>query len=267
MSSTAIERDAAEHASLLGSEWRKGLFVARSVELGARNGRPSKTPRILGVFTEKVSAGEYARMVVKHSGKRTGFSDWAVRRTLKAWNGAAADGHVPPAETLVPGQEIDLDLDKLPDWSDYYPHGGGNLSSLSTERRKAYEAAAAAEGTTANEVARVAASTAAVSAAVRVSSELQIAVLRVLDSLHPQRSSISDSGDPVQFLSAMRTIDKNFDKVIQLAVNGHAMLTPDQREPLIEIIRNWRNRLDALEESLGGDSFEAGLARLLEMGA
>jgi hypothetical protein len=82
--------------------WRLGLLVARNVEKDSR-----KT-----VSHEKVSAAEFARTA--------DTSAKTVLQYLKAWNKAAKDGHVPSSLELSPGEEVDLDVDQLPDWSHYY---------------------------------------------------------------------------------------------------------------------------------------------------
>lgn len=51
-----------------------------------------------------------------------------VRAHLKGWETAAEAGVVAAADSLSPGEEVDLDVEALPDWSEFYVPvtGGGN---------------------------------------------------------------------------------------------------------------------------------------------
>lgn len=80
--------------------WRLGLLVARNVEKGKGQGSRTDLPTTVEKLA-KVSCVEFAQIA--------GCSDKKVARHLDAWNRAAADGLVPPADTLSPGEEVELD--------------------------------------------------------------------------------------------------------------------------------------------------------------
>lgn len=87
--------------------WRLGLLVARNVEQGT--GGPRTTGTIVPV---KVSARVFSEM--------SGVGRNRVNRYLDAWNLAAEQGHVPASSDLAPGTNVDLDVDTLPAWSQFY---------------------------------------------------------------------------------------------------------------------------------------------------
>jgi hypothetical protein len=88
--------------------WRLGLLVARNVEKKSTAHRPHVTNRDKN---DKVSAREFSEVA--------GVDRNKVLRYLKAWNIAAEDGFVPPSSELSPGEEVDLNVDKLPEWTTY----------------------------------------------------------------------------------------------------------------------------------------------------
>lgn len=113
--------------------WRLGLLVARSAEKqeGGRNDRYALNAPDAET---KVSLTKFADL--------SGTSVPRVSRYLDAWNRAAADGvdGIKPSDELNPGEEVDLDVESLPDWNQYYTSvtGGYNgsperLSKISPE--------------------------------------------------------------------------------------------------------------------------------------
>lgn len=93
MSRTAQD-NAAEFKSLdQGEGWPFARLVACSVEMGAGNGRPSKTVTRVTV-SGKMSARQFAR--------EAGTSTPRISRYLDCWQRAAAQGVVPNADTLSP---------------------------------------------------------------------------------------------------------------------------------------------------------------------
>lgn len=95
--------------------WRLGLLVARNVEQGNGHGGDRKSDHRNDRTVDpsaKVSGNEFARL--------SGVSRPKVLRYLSAWNLAAEQGIVPPASDLTPGTNIDLDVDTLPAWSQFY---------------------------------------------------------------------------------------------------------------------------------------------------
>jgi hypothetical protein len=107
----AIQQDATEfgnHARAGG--WRMGLLVARNVEKGSGEGRygANRNDR----YGNKISAQAFAK-IADTSAPR-------VLRYLDAWESAAEAGHVPAAETLSPGDEVELDAETLPAWDEFY---------------------------------------------------------------------------------------------------------------------------------------------------
>jgi hypothetical protein len=160
--------------------WRLGLLVARNVQPGTGHGgdpatRDQRRTRDIG---GKVSAREFATQAGTHADR--------VLRYLRAWEAAAADGHVPAAGTLSPGAEVSLDADNLPPWESknggYYPSGGTDLVRADADRRAAYDRASAEAGTSASQIARFAASPKAVRGAILASPEVAKAATLALTS-------------------------------------------------------------------------------------
>ena len=115
-----VEQDAREFgAHVKAGGWRLALLVARNVEKGA--GNPTRTRRNRGA-SGKVSQSEFGR-VAETSQDRVG-------RYLVAWEKAAKAKVVPAAATLNPGDEVDLDVEQLPAFGNYYDasHTGGKPS-------------------------------------------------------------------------------------------------------------------------------------------
>src|SRR5215471_10415660 len=81
-------------------EWRKGLLVARSVQLGKNHGVKRRDVSYeTSQEGEKTSAREFAML--------SGTSTKTVMKYYRAWEKAAKEGlpGVLPAADLVPGQE------------------------------------------------------------------------------------------------------------------------------------------------------------------
>lgn len=150
--------------------WRLGFLVAQSVaEIGHGGDRRSTAARHLN---GKVSATEFTKAAkLNKSGdpKR-------VLRFLEAWNRAAEDGIVAPADTLTPGEELDLDVDKLGPWEDYYPPMRA-IERIPEDRRKAIEKAATEAGTTPDQVNKVTSSRPALIAAIKADPKTRQAVI------------------------------------------------------------------------------------------
>lgn len=113
--------------------WRLGLLVARSVEKGS--GQSERGSRHNDCYDEKVSAQKFATL--------SGTSAPRVLRYLDAWNRAAEAGHVPVPADLVPGEEIDLNVNSLPDWGEYYDasNAGGRPRLTTAEKAQIIEQA------------------------------------------------------------------------------------------------------------------------------
>lgn len=95
--------------------WRLGLLVARNVEKGKGNGGDRRSDQFPNRETEtggKVNALTFAEM--------SGVGKNRVLRYLAAWNLAAEQGIVPMSWSLTPGEDIDIDVDSLPAWSQFY---------------------------------------------------------------------------------------------------------------------------------------------------
>lgn len=126
-----------------GGGWALGLAVAACVDVGADNGRPPANRRDRD-GSVKVSAKEF--------GRRAGTSADRVLRYVDAWGRAAAEGVVPPADTLTPDQWHDAAL--LPDamaWSDFYTAAAGagrNVSDPAARERLTAAAQEAGVGVT-----------------------------------------------------------------------------------------------------------------------
>lgn len=89
--------------------WMFALMVARSVRKGERASAEAADPAESGACG-KVSMTAFAKSAGCDSGR--------VSRYWRAWERAAADGLVPPADALAPGQETPLpDADR---WSSYF---------------------------------------------------------------------------------------------------------------------------------------------------
>ena len=258
--SDLVQRDAEEFGvHVKAGGWRLGLLVARNVEKGTGEGG---NPSVTRVTDEgKVSAREF--------GSAAGCSRNKVLRYLSAWEHAAADGIVPPAASLSPGQDIDLDLDKLGDWSAYYPPGGSDLQKASEERRKTYEASAEEEGTTAAQVARVVGSKPALAAAIKSDPEVAEAALRAIEERNarpvgqPSRP-IDRTDKPTELVVHVRNLHKTVERLVRLVLDGHAVVSNDEAAALLDEVHWLRNALDYIESGLNAGSLDKALTELLE---
>ncbi|WP_371095581.1 hypothetical protein [Streptomyces sanglieri] len=131
--------------------WVFGLLVARNVQPGTVERRPSETWGVGDGDAEKVSASRFAEMA--------GTSAARVMRFYRAWERAAADSKVPSFEKLTPGQEIDLPDANL--WGDYF-----TVYEQSTDRRERIAEEAKAAGTSYTEAMKVAKNPAAMRTAI-----------------------------------------------------------------------------------------------------
>lgn len=89
--------DADAFAGVLTRNWEGALLVARSCENAGR-GRPPLN----------VENRHLAKLTMVEFAERAGVHRTTVAKYLAAWNLAAADDLVPPADELVPGQQVDL---------------------------------------------------------------------------------------------------------------------------------------------------------------
>jgi len=256
--SDLVQRDAEEFGvHVKAGGWRLGLLVARNVEKLGR-GRPRNSE--VSEFS-KVPASVFAGIA--------GITDKTVMRYLSAWEHAAADGIVPPAANLSPGQDIDLDLDKLGDWSAYYPPGGSDLQKASQERRKTYEASAEEEGTTAAQVARVVGSKPALAAAIKSDPEVAEAALRAIEERNarpvgqPSRP-IDRTDKPTELVVHFRNLHKTVERLVRLVLDGHAVVSNDEAAALLDEVHWLRNALDYIESGLNAGSLDKALTELLE---
>lgn len=131
--------------------WVFGLLVARNVQPGTVERRPSETWGVGDGDAEKVSASRFAEMA--------GTSAARVMRFYRAWERAAADSKVPSFKKLTPGQEIDLPDANL--WGDYF-----TVYEQSTDRRERIAEEAKAAGTSYTEAMKVAKNPAAMRTAI-----------------------------------------------------------------------------------------------------
>src|SRR5262245_22917345 len=113
-----VKHDAEEFGlHLKQGGWRLGLLVARNVEKGKGDGVRRDSAAFATAKAGKVSAAEFGRMSHTTADR--------VLRHLEAWEKAAENGHVPHAATITPGDDLKLDAESLPPWSDYYRAVGG----------------------------------------------------------------------------------------------------------------------------------------------
>ena len=257
--SDLVQRDAEEFGvHVKAGGWRLGLLVARNVEKGAGQGARQPLGTIREV--EKVSAAAFAKIA--------GITDKTVMRYLSAWDHAAADGLVPPAHTLTPGQDLDLDLDNLGDWKTYYPPAQ-SLTHRSESHRKAIEAAAAEEGTTPEQVQRASASKAAFAAAIKADPKIAETALRAIEQRNarpigqPSRP-IDRTDKPTELVVHFRNLHKTVERLIRLVLDGHAVVSNDEAAALLDEVHWLRNALDYIESGLNAGSLDKALTELLE---
>lgn len=119
---TSIEQDANEFGlHIRQGGWRMGLLVARNVQPGTGGPRPERTAQTCAV--RKISARQFADIAGN-------IAPNTVTKHLNAWNRAAEAGYVLFADNLSPGDEIDLDNEKLPSWKSFFsPKQNGTNSS------------------------------------------------------------------------------------------------------------------------------------------
>lgn len=258
----AIIRDAAEFGvHVKAGGWRLGLLVARNVEKGSGDGINDRYRE--GVSREtpsKVSAREFA--------EQAGTTAARVLRHLEAWDRAAADGIVPPADTLTPGQDVGLDADKLGEWSTYY-RSVGSLDRRSPAHRKAIEAAAAEEGTTPEQVQRASASKAAIAAAIKTDPNIREAALRALDTYRPTRSTddttpTSKRRDQLGLITEFRKLHIAIDRIARLVVEDGVVVSDGERGALIEEVDWLANALGLIKSGLSAESLDKALAAILD---
>ena len=254
--SDLVQRDAEEFGvHVKAGGWRLGLLVARNVEKGTTAHR-----HVARATRDKVSAREF--------GEQAGTSADRVLRYLSAWEHAAADGIVPPAHSLSPGQEVDLDLDKLGDWTAYYPPIK-SLDHRSESHRKAIEAAAAEEGTTPEQVQRASASKPALAAAIKADPKIAEAALRAIEERNArpigQASQPIDRTDkPTELVVHFRNLHKTVERLVRLVLDGHAVVSEDEAAALLDEVHWLRNALDYIESGLNAGSLDKALTELLE---
>jgi hypothetical protein len=112
-----VARDARTFGSFAASGgWLFGLMVARSVVKGGKIPRTGDDDAARGnAIPESWGAGKVS---FRSFAEQAGCDPDRVSRYLRAWERAADDGVVPPAEELLPGQETVLPDPEL--WASYY---------------------------------------------------------------------------------------------------------------------------------------------------
>jgi hypothetical protein len=172
MTSRTWEDDAREFGvHVRQGGWRLGLLVARRVEPGTGQGENvgAKYPKSQTGQTDKVSASTFA--------KAAGTDQHRVMRYYRAWHAAAIAGLVPHPGDLQPSEDPPLDVERLPDWSEFYPPGDDHFLRKSPEERARLEAIAVEHGTTAAQITRVSSAPKAIAAALAANPELADTVL------------------------------------------------------------------------------------------
>lgn len=122
---STIELDAHEFGlHLKQGGWRLGLLVARNVEPGEGQGQPRGERR----EEAKISATEFSRLAFGHAN-----GEKRVMRYYRAWGRYADKGKVPHADDLRPGDEPNINWDRLPHWTlSEAPDTGGATGPLNT---------------------------------------------------------------------------------------------------------------------------------------
>lgn len=120
--SAGIEMDAHEFGlHLKQGGWRLGLLVARDVEPFPHGGNMSEARSNLA--EGKVNATWFA--------DHAGTTHERVMRYYRAWERYAAKGRVPHAAELSPGDEPEIDWERLPRWTlSELPDTGGATGPL-----------------------------------------------------------------------------------------------------------------------------------------
>ena len=251
--SEKVKEDAAEFGvHVKAGGWRLGLLVARNVEKGQGGPRTVSTGTV-----SKVTAREFA--------EASGTSPARVLRYLKAWESAAKDNIVPAADRLRPGHSMNLDAERLPDWSDYYAVAG--LNGVSEERRKSYEAAADEAGTTAGNVARTANNPAAIRAAIKADPKVREAAMKALDDTYqttPPMAGRPDTSKPLALIGEFRTLHRTIERLMNLIVDGKAVVSDAERGALLQEVAWLQNALGYIESGLNAGSLDKALAALME---
>ncbi|MFF8436265.1 hypothetical protein [Streptomyces bacillaris] len=147
-----IQVDARKFGSYARSGgWIFGLMVARSVTPGSDLNRTSHSADDTPAIEAKVSARRFALLA--------GTTAARVMRFYRAWERAAESGLVPGAETLHPGQNIELPPSD--EWAEYF-----TKYEQSTDQREGIAQQAEAAGTSYTEAVKVAKNPAAMRTAI-----------------------------------------------------------------------------------------------------
>ena len=252
--------------------WRLGLLVARNVEIGNGSGERTDIEPRNNRTEVKVSGNEFARL--------SGVSRPKVLRYLEAWGRAAEQGIVPAADTLTPGTEIELDVDTLPSWSQFYeavnrttnkaPEGIPPSLEQITEAVKANpmiaEAVAEHIEPTSESVTKAMRSNPEIAKAARdeawdITREKALERSSTTPSKpHDDPSTKRDSKSDVLALTlSLRKARQALNDAVEIA-----QLTDARIPKVVELTGELRMRLDAIDSAMTSGSFDEQLADLLD---
>ena len=235
-------------AFVRGGNWEVGLRVARNV---GRGQMPS-------------TAKDFAR--------DAGISVDSVRRYLRAWNQAAADGYVDPAVALTPDTELtwieDTHTKKL--WDYYYDHAryGAEVADAAWEQKHAEPSDAVfvpKRTPTKREITEAIQADPAIRLAARDAIAKSDRENRPAPSpFEPPANTMDEFGKLVlDMVAAKRSLQSALTRTLDI----HGFRQEDRREAIAKYVRELSDILTAIEEAASGRSMDEELARLLEEGA
>ncbi|WJV51738.1 hypothetical protein [Streptomyces flavofungini] len=185
--------------------WARALLIARRVEPGEGDGvRTEYQSRRFGrTAFRRVSAREFARRS-KSSHKR-------IMAILQAWERAAADGVVPPAEELSPDTAVELpDADAVPFFGQNGYYRSWEASNLKRERSEAILAEAERAGVKPGSTAYIAGHPTALTTAILADETARSAAQRGIDEFN-RRQDLGDSEIRSAAGQPAREPDRKFD--------------------------------------------------------
>lgn len=230
------------------SEWQRAAIVFAFTR-GDLAGRPRKSDQNL-----PLSIAEFAAAQIKGLSSRE-----SVRRYRTAWQEAMKQGH---ASDITPGQIV-----SLPDLT-FPPHN----ELAASPRRDALDVAADADGVSRKATHQVATHLTALAAAIKADDKVAAAAMKALDDRYenaakpiPRPATTGEA--PISLVYEFRRLHRSVDAIIQLVIDGKAIVSDSEREAVLREVEWLRTALGYIEDGVKGDSLDQVLAEMLANGS